>query len=108
MCQLENVNILIKDTLPRLINIPVNPTLRESKIDGTMVQKATAAGRILYKIQLPREFKIKEMTLDMYADSEESVYIFVENLKKKRVWEKNVKILPGRYHKVPIYKIDLF
>jgi hypothetical protein len=105
--QLENLNILINDTFPRFVNIPVNPTLKESKIDGTMVQKATTGNRILYKIQLPREYKIKEISLDMYVDEEDSVYIFVENFKNKRVWEKNIKVSRGRFHKVSIYKINI-
>lgn len=100
--QLENVGLGIAGDPPRYFNVPVNPTLVEASLDGFMAQKASVAGRDIYKIEFPREIPITSLSLDLRSDRIQSVFLFLEDMTGKRIWEKNVKINRGRYHRVDI------
>ncbi len=103
--QLENVGLTIAGAPPRYFNVPVNPTLIEATLDGFMAQKVSVAGRDIYKIQLPLEDPVVSISLDMTVHRPQSVYIFLENMEGRRIWEKNVKVSEGRYHRVDINAI---
>lgn len=103
--QLENLGLGMLDT--RYFNIPINPTLIESTIDGFMAQKTIVDGKTIYKISLPLEVQLSELNLDATLSSTESAFVFVENQDGDRVWEKNVKLLPGRYHTIQISSIAI-
>ncbi len=106
--QLENLGLFINEGLSRpsrFFNVPINPTIVEASLDGTMAKKITIDGKNLYKITLPMEVPVERLILDMNADGPHSIFIFMENMKGKRVWEKNVNTGIGRYHTIDINSI---
>lgn len=103
--RLANVNVIVDhglDAPPSLFNVPVNPELKNAYIDATMVSHAVVAGKVIYKIELPKEIQIRGIILDAAIEEPITVYLFIES-RGERVWEASeVLSHEERYHNISV------